>query len=140
MSAAIRAIAAGRRGAASIHAHMYGLDIALPDQAVTSDSDIQNVDRVDNVPASVGQIMPVRSEPDSMADKESELGFTEEMARTEADRCLQCGLICYQRESAHTITLAPSLDTEIPAPAQEKLPETVGQPEIKSISQLGRIQ
>jgi len=95
---------------------------------------------MDNVTASSGQIMPVISEPDSTADRETELGFTEEMARTEADRCLQCGLICYRSESAQPITLAPSLDTETSAPDQAKLPETAGQPELKSISEIGRIQ
>ena len=140
MSAAIRAIAAGRRGAASIHQLMYGFDIALPDQAVTPDSNIQNVDRVDHVPASTSQIMPVRSAVDSTADKEFELGFTEEMARTEAERCLQCGRICYQRERAQTIAPAPSLDTDTPAPEQERQTVTAGQPETASVSELGRIQ
>ncbi|MDF1592724.1 MAG: RnfABCDGE type electron transport complex subunit B [Desulfobacterales bacterium] len=94
-SAAIRAIGAGRRAAASIHQAMYGIPITLPDTVVTPQSDIQNVDRIDRVPAISREIMPLSSPKELAAGRELEKGFSEASASSEAQRCLQCGLICY---------------------------------------------
>jgi len=94
-SAAVRAIGGGRRSAASIHQALYGIDLDLAQNVLTPDKYIQNVDHVENVAHTPRQIMPLCTESEC---KELELGFTEEMARTEAARCLQCGLICYQHK------------------------------------------
>ena len=98
-SAAIKAIGAGRRAAASIHQVMYGLGLELEPDVVTPVSDIQNVSAVENVPAQTRQIMPLckGTELDKCGDLE--LGYTEEAAVAEAGRCLQCGLICYKKET-----------------------------------------
>lgn len=95
-SAAIRAIGAGRRGAASVHQVMYGLPISLPENVVQSDADVQNVDHVEKVNAKSRQIMPVCADKDLDACGELELGFSESALHTESSRCLQCGLICYE--------------------------------------------
>ncbi len=99
-SAAIKAIAAGRRAAASIHRSMYGIGLELPDNVVTPEAPIQNVDRVSLVPIRPRQIMPMADESQTAKGMELEQGFDGDKARTEAGRCLQCGLICYLRESA----------------------------------------
>jgi NADPH-dependent glutamate synthase beta subunit-like oxidoreductase len=39
--------------------------------------------------------MPVRARKDLAEGGELEIGFDETAGRREADRCLQCGLICY---------------------------------------------
>lgn len=100
-SATIRAIAAGRRAAASIHKLMYGIDDDLPENVVTLDTVLQCVDHVDNILQIHRQIMP-HCDISRISDqcREIELGFTEEMARVEAARCLKCGLICYADQSA----------------------------------------
>lgn len=96
-SAAIKAIGSGRRAAASIHQVIYGIGPSLPDNVLTYDSDIQNVDSVDRVAKNERQIMPL-SQSDIPGDSELvEKGFTEEMAIAESQRCLQCGLICYKK-------------------------------------------
>ena len=43
--------------------------------------------------------MPEISKEDSVGypDMETAKGYSETQARTEAGRCLQCGLICYRR-------------------------------------------
>ena len=94
-SAAIRAIGAGRRAAASIHQAMYGLPVSLPETVVTPQSDIQNVDRVARVPAVSREIMPLSRPKEVAAGQELEKGFGDTAAHAEAQRCLQCGLICY---------------------------------------------
>ncbi len=96
-SAAIKAIGAGRRAAASIHQIMYGIEPTLTDNVITLQSSIQDVDHVEQVDASARQIMPICSGPALVECGEIERGFSEEMAQAEAARCLQCGLICYEK-------------------------------------------
>ncbi|WP_373501710.1 RnfABCDGE type electron transport complex subunit B [Desulfococcus sp.] len=99
-SAAIRAIGAGRRAAASIHRIMYGIPLTLDENVLGPASMIQNVDHVESVSIAGRQIMPIAG-PRELAEKGVlELGFTESMAVKEADRCLQCGLICYEKSQA----------------------------------------
>lgn len=98
-SAAIKAIGAGRRAAASIHLLMSGVDPALTEEVITPQSSIQDVDHVEDVVASQRQIMPICSGTELAVCGEIERGFSEDAARTEASRCLQCGLICYERSA-----------------------------------------
>jgi len=95
-SAAIKAIGAGRRAAASIQQILYGLDPSLTEHVITPRSAIQNVDYVENVAASQREIMPICSGRELAVCGEIERGFSKESAQAEASRCLQCGLICYE--------------------------------------------
>ncbi len=101
-SAAIKAIAAGRRAAASVHKSIYNIPLDLPDNILTPENEemIQNVDRVSRVPVKSRQIMPVANDLQVSRGEEWERGYSQSEARAEADRCLQCGLICYKREAA----------------------------------------
>jgi NADPH-dependent glutamate synthase beta subunit-like oxidoreductase len=96
-SAAIKAIGAGRRAAASIHQLMYGIEPSLTEDVITPQSAIQDVNHVEDVNSSQRQIMPICSGEALAAGGEIERGFSEDMAHDEAARCLQCGLICYER-------------------------------------------
>jgi NADPH-dependent glutamate synthase beta subunit-like oxidoreductase/Pyruvate/2-oxoacid:ferredoxin oxidoreductase delta subunit len=96
-SAAIKAIGAGRRAAASIHQVMNGIDPQLSDKVLTPRSRIQDVDHIENVKAFPRQIMPLCSGRELALCGEIERGFDEDAARKEAGRCLQCGLICYRQ-------------------------------------------
>ncbi|MFP4193302.1 MAG: RnfABCDGE type electron transport complex subunit B [Desulfosalsimonas sp.] len=100
-SAAIRAIAAGRRSAASVHKIMYNLDFELPGNVISEDSVVQTVTSVHGVEVSGRNIMPA-CEPEDVPHKcpEVELGFSGRQAKSEADRCLRCGIICYAAKSA----------------------------------------
>lgn len=96
-SAAVKAIGAGRRAAASIHQAMYGILASLPDNVITPQSIIQNVVNIENVKSVARQIMPLRDIKNPDESKELEKGYDEKTALAEADRCLQCGLICYEQ-------------------------------------------
>ncbi len=98
-SAAIKAIAAGRRAAASLQQLMYGIDPSLTEHVITPQSILQDVDQVESVAACQRQIMPLCSSRELVACGEIERGFSNEMARAEASRCLQCGLICYEHSA-----------------------------------------
>ncbi|RLB85157.1 MAG: electron transporter RnfB [Deltaproteobacteria bacterium] len=97
-SAAIKAINAGRKEAAAAHKLMYGIALAVPENVITPQSFVQNVDHLEEIEAIPRKIMPTCSSKDLIACEELETGFTEEMAVEEAKRCLQCGLICYKRQ------------------------------------------
>jgi len=107
-SAAIKAIGAGRRAAASVHQAMYDLGPELAPDVVQSEADIQNVFAVERVAAAPRQIMPLCSGPEMDKCGELELGFAQEAAAAEAGRCLQCGLICYKKEAAAEIPVEPA--------------------------------
>lgn len=98
-SAAIKAIAAGRRAAASIHKSIYDIPLVLPDSVVTPETPVQNVNQVSLVRVRPRQIMPMANPNQIAKGAELEQGFDASRAQSEADRCLQCGLICYLRES-----------------------------------------
>ncbi len=106
-SAAIKAIGAGRRAAASIQQILYGLDPLLTEHVLTPQSRIQDVDHVENVAACQREIMPICSGRELAACGEIERGFSKEAAQAEASRCLQCGLICYE----HTAEPAGQVET-----------------------------
>jgi NADPH-dependent glutamate synthase beta subunit-like oxidoreductase len=97
-SAAIKAIAAGRRAAVSMHRALYDIPMDLPEHVVTPNTVIQNVDHVVNVATRLRQIMPLTDSNQTAQGKELERGFDMTMAQAEAERCLRCGLICYRRD------------------------------------------
>ena len=96
-SAAIRAIGAGRRSAASIHQMMYDIEPGLPEDIIIQDSVLQNVNHVERVGESSRNIMPLCGPKELAECKEIEKGYSADTAKDEASRCLQCGLICYER-------------------------------------------
>jgi len=96
-SAAIRAIGAGRRSAASIHQVMYDIEPGLPEDVIIQESVLQNVDHVEHVGESSRNIMPLCGPKELAEFKDIEKGFSEDVAKAEASRCLQCGLVCYER-------------------------------------------
>ena len=96
-SAAIRAIGAGRRAAASIHQTLYGIVLSLPANVLTAETVIQDLDEIDAIRPFPRRVMPADFSPEAA---ELEKGFDEHTARSEAARCLQCGLICYRHYDA----------------------------------------
>ena len=98
-SAAIKAIGAGRRAAVSLQQIIYGIEPALTEKVITPQSVIQDVNDVEAVAASQRRIMPICSGKELAVCGEIERGFSDEMAQSEASRCLQCGLICYEHSA-----------------------------------------
>ena len=107
-SAAIKAIGAGRRAAASVQQMMYGIDPSLTDQVITPQSILQDVDHVESVEACQRQIMPLCGGRELSVCGEIEKGFSGEMASAEASRCLQCGLICYESSAERKESVEPA--------------------------------
>jgi NADPH-dependent glutamate synthase beta subunit-like oxidoreductase/Na+-translocating ferredoxin:NAD+ oxidoreductase RNF subunit RnfB len=110
--AAINAIAAGRRLAASAHRLMTGDDLAMPEDVLTPFAVVQNIDHVEDVAPVPREIMPLCHETAPGTEVEIEQGFDEAQARREAARCLQCGLICY-RHTAQAGHDAPAVAEEV---------------------------
>ena len=111
-SGAIKAIAAGRRAAATIHKLIYEIPLDLPENALKPETAVQNVDHVEKVAVSPRRIMPLADNRDLAQLQELEKGFDTAKAQEEASRCLRCGLICYQHAGNQ--------------PAGEQIKEAVG--------------
>jgi len=98
-SIAVEAIGAGRRAARSIHLYLGGQEISPPEKAITKKSQLPDVEELRGVKGSERVKMPeLKVDDRSLNFNEVESGLTEEMAKGEAERCLQCGLICYRKE------------------------------------------
>ena len=101
--AAVEAIGAGRRGAASIHLYLTDKQVAPPENMITSITEVLDVNYVENLM----EVEPRQEMPELPYEKrfdtslEIEQGFTEELVRSESARCLNCGLICYTRTKYH---------------------------------------
>ncbi|MBF0413124.1 MAG: RnfABCDGE type electron transport complex subunit B [Desulfamplus sp.] len=118
-SAAVVAINGGRRAAATIHKLMYGLPINDVKKPVSKRSILQGVTCVENVQIMPRNILPLYDKNSSIKiatsseesdsnnsevanlftrrGKEIFSGYTAEMAKNEAERCLKCGLLCYEK-------------------------------------------
>ncbi|MBW2618646.1 MAG: FAD-dependent oxidoreductase, partial [Deltaproteobacteria bacterium] len=95
----VEALAGGRRAARSINQYLRGEAVQAADDLLKPAGDpwplIEDLTGVDQVPR---EKMPELEEPDREGNfNEVDLGFTEEQARREAARCLQCGLYCYRK-------------------------------------------
>ncbi len=92
----VSAINGGRKAAAAIHYIMYDIEFPESSKLITDNSLIQDVFAIDDVSSSARNIMksphPVKKPGDDFSS-----GFTIEQAEDEAGRCLQCGLLCYEK-------------------------------------------
>jgi NADPH-dependent glutamate synthase beta subunit-like oxidoreductase len=95
-SAAVAAINGGRKAAASIHHLMYGISLEYPPNLITKQSVLQGVNHLEGVQISPRNIMPA-VDIFNRGNEELFQGFSDETAISEAERCLRCGLICYER-------------------------------------------
>jgi hypothetical protein len=85
---------------------MNGIPLELDEEVIRPHSYIQNINCVQAVKPFPRQIMPICSGPDLKRCGEIERGFSEDTARKEAGRCLQCGLICYRTAPSRQATNA----------------------------------
>ncbi|MBI9088200.1 MAG: RnfABCDGE type electron transport complex subunit B [Desulfobacterium sp.] len=95
-SAAVAAINGGRKAAASIHHLMYGISLEYPSNLITKQSVLQGINHLEGVQISPRNIMPAK-DITNRGNEELFQGFSDETAISEAERCLRCGLICYER-------------------------------------------
>ena len=100
---AVTAINGGRKAAVAIHNRMYGIEYQDNTNVITEKSCVQDVTRLEDVAVSARQIMDVASSPDELKDSFS-TGLSVEAAQQEADRCLRCGLVCYEKKGAAPIS------------------------------------
>ena len=102
-SAAVAAINGGRKAAASIH-HLllHGRPLEYPRNLITKQSILQGVNHLEGVQISPRNIMPA-VDISNRGNEELFKGFSDETALKEAERCLRCGLICYERSKLEDV-------------------------------------
>lgn len=93
-ASAVAAINGGRKAAAAIHHLMYGIQFQEPSRFITEQSRLQDVSLLNNVEIIPRNILTLakKEPPDHFST-----GFSIKDARAEADRCLRCGLVCYEK-------------------------------------------
>jgi len=97
--AVVEAIGAGRRGAGSIQRYLMEEAVEAPEHMIRKNTRVLILDELEPVSEAPREAMPERPEEEQIEAPNAEiaLGYTEEQAIREAQRCLQCGLICYRR-------------------------------------------
>jgi len=95
-TSAVAAINGGRKAAAAIHHRMYGIAYQDSENLITPHSILQNVTFLTDVKPVPRNILEVRKVEKGSQDFST--GFSIETAQKEANRCLRCGLVCYERE------------------------------------------
>jgi formate dehydrogenase (NADP+) beta subunit len=105
--AVVRSIGRGRRMARAAHLVLGRKDLVGQPHMLRKDSDVLNVSKLEPVDETNRHPLPAGKVPVSFSDSEvlydpSELqpGYDEQTARAEAERCLKCGLICYEKSAA----------------------------------------
>ena len=95
-SSAVAAINGGRKAAAAIHNAMYGIQFQESSKFITEKTLLQDVSLLNNVDITPRNILTLRK-AQKMSSEKFSTGFLAEEAQAEADRCLRCGLICYEK-------------------------------------------
>ena len=96
----VQAIGTGRRAARAIHLYLNEQEIKAPENWV---KDPKKVLSRKEIPAAAPggervKMSELTVEQRAASFTEVELGLTQELAQKEAQRCLQCGLICYRHK------------------------------------------
>ena len=95
-SSAVASINGGRKAAAALHNLMYGIEFQESDKMITNQTKLQDVSSLNSVDFTSRNILIPRQTRKDWLDEFS-TGFSMEKAHTEAERCLSCGLICYEK-------------------------------------------
>ncbi|MEH0023186.1 MAG: RnfABCDGE type electron transport complex subunit B [Desulfobacter sp.] len=93
---AVAAINGGRKAATLMHHLMYGIEYQDPETMITPKCVVQDVRTLNQVVPSPRNILDTASAREEKKDRFS-TGFSTETAKEEADRCLRCGLVCYEK-------------------------------------------
>ena len=92
----VAAINGGRKAAAALHYLMAGTEFQDPSLMITETSNLQDVSFLNNVNAVPRTLLKPAEQPSGSPEAFS-TGFSPEEAGKEADRCLRCGLVCYEK-------------------------------------------
>jgi hypothetical protein len=92
----VAAINGGRKAAATLHCLMTGNRFQDPSLMITEISNLQDVAFLNNVNSIPRTILKLTDQRHGSPEAFS-TGFSPEEAKREADRCLRCGLVCYEK-------------------------------------------
>ena len=96
---AVEAIRDGRFAARAINRMLVGKDVEVPQNWYVTAPKLPGVDpgvESEFEKSKRAHMIELSVDDRKLNFDEVELGLTEEMAKAESDRCLQCGLVCYR--------------------------------------------
>ena len=100
-SIAVAAIGGARKAARSIDIFLHGKNISIPPHTIYGECQLPVVKELRSISSSTRANMPeLNVDNRRMNFNEVELGLTEKQTKTEAERCLMCGLICYRKDAS----------------------------------------
>ncbi len=103
-ASAVASINGGRKAATALHNLMYGIEFQERDKMITQQTLLQDISSLKQVDFSARNIMVLDqtgTDPDKHGESDRfSTGFSTDTAHSEAERCLRCGLICYEKNSA----------------------------------------
>ncbi len=93
---AVAAINGGRKAAAAIHNRMYGIEYQESQGIIGDRTRLQTVHALDLVAPLPRHIM----QTDTALKDRFSTGYSTQEASEEAERCLRCGLVCYEKSDS----------------------------------------
>ncbi|MCG8686637.1 MAG: 4Fe-4S dicluster domain-containing protein [Desulfobacterales bacterium] len=93
---AVAAINGGRRAATLMHHLMYDIELQDTDTMIAEHSVVQDVRSLNQVVPSARNILEI-TPPGKERKERFSTGFSTDTAAQEANRCLRCGLVCYEK-------------------------------------------
>ena len=93
---AVSAINGGRRAATAMHHIMYDIPFQDGGVMITPKTRLQDVDSLELVELTPRNVFDI-AETLEKRNESFSTGFSSETAHSEAERCLRCGLVCYEK-------------------------------------------
>ena len=130
----IQTVVAARRAAENIHSHVMGAAKEAGESRFNftrgktfDDVDLRNFE---GVKVKLREKMPTRPPATAIQDfDEIKLGFSEQMAKREAARCLSCGCLAYDRCDFKEVSIAQGVDpNKIDLPSAPMYPRSEAHP------------
>jgi len=97
-TSAVAAINGGRKAATLMHCLMYGIEQQDPDRMIAGKSMVQDVRSLNQVVPSPRNILDIAASARKDREDRFSTGFSYLTAQEEANRCLRCGLVCYEKK------------------------------------------
>ncbi len=96
-TSAVAAINGGRKAATLMHCLMYKIEQQDPERMIAPKSMVQNIRSLEQVGLSPRNVLDSAGSSKERGDQLS-TGFSDLTAQEEANRCLRCGLVCYEKK------------------------------------------
>jgi len=97
-TSAVAAINGGRKAATLMHHMIYNIELPNPERMIAEKSLVQDIHSLEQVVPSPRNILEIATSARKERGDRFSMGFSAITAEEEANRCLRCGLVCYEKK------------------------------------------